>query len=312
MRLLPNPFSSGADRLRTALLALVRRGRRPPEAAVPRIVPPARPDLRKRLVDALKNDEIRPWFQPQIDCVTGAVSGAEALVRWQDPLRGLILPGAFLPAIESHDLGAELSEVVLHQALGALVSWDAAGLHVPTIAVNFTGSDLRAAGLPERVRRELQHFGLTPGRLVIEVLETVCAMGEGDQLINNLLRLEAMGCGIDLDDFGTGYASFASLRRMPVHRLKIDGAYVQQIDQDRELQKMMAAILSMARELGLETLAEGVETRGEQDCLAAMGCGFLQGYGIARPMAPETMPGWIAAHQQRSAAPLSLGQAAGR
>lgn len=310
MRLLSDPLITGTGRLRAGLRALQQRLGRVPDQGVPRAVTRSAPDLRRRLVEALREGEIRPWFQPQISSLTGALSGVEALVRWQDPRRGLILPGAFLPAIESHELGGELCALVLDRALEAMAGWEAEGLSVPTIAVNFTGSDLRAPDLPERISRKLRSFGLAPGRLVIEVLETVCAMGEGDQLISNLLRLEAMGCGIDLDDFGTGYASFASLRRMPVHRLKIDSAYVHQIDQDGELQRMMTAILSMARELGLDTLAEGVETEAERACLTAMGCGFLQGFGIARPMSPEAIPGWIAAHQRRCAIPAGLSQAA--
>ena len=309
MRTTPSSLSSGSLRLRALLHDLLLRLRSRPLPAADRSASggsrpggqgDGQPDQRRRLVAALEGGEIRPWFQPQINSLTGEISGAEALVRWQDPQRGLLLPGAFLDAVERHELGERLSRLVLRQALEALARWEAEGLEMPVIAVNFTGSDLRAPDLARHIRRELDHFGLSPRRLVIEVLETVCAMGEEDQLINNLTRLEAMGCGIDLDDFGTGYASFASLRRLPVHRLKIDGAYIHQIDQDRELQKMVADIVMMAGELGLETLAEGVETAGEQVVLTELGCGYLQGFGIARPMAPELIPAWIRAHQAGS------------
>ena len=245
---------------------------------------------------ALDTGEIRAFFQPQIRTDTGRVSGLEALARWQHPQRGLIPPGDFLAQIESAGLSTRLTERILRDSLGALASMDAAGLAVPTVAVNLSAEDLRNPRLADTIAWELDRHDLTPDRLVVEILETVVADGDDDVAVRTIARLAGMGCGIDLDDFGTGHASIANLRRFAVGRIKIDRSFVTRMHLEDDRKRMVAAILSMAGQLGLDTLAEGVECAEEQVLLAQLGCGHLQGFAIARPMPSDDLPGWLRAH----------------
>lgn len=267
--------------------------------------------LRETLETALDDGQIRPHFQPQVSTDTGAISGVEALARWYHPDRGLVPPAEFLPAIEEAGLSERLGEVILFAALSALVRWEKAGFKVPSVAVNFSAAELRNPKLVEKLRWELDRFSLTPDRLTVEILETVVAESDNDVIVRNVAALSALGCGIDLDDFGTGHASITNIRRFAVRRIKIDRSFVTHVDEDREQQKIVAAILSLAERLGLETLAEGVETPGEHAMLAQLGCIHVQGFGIARPMPWEETGEWMQRHNGRLAAAPRLGQKLG-
>ena len=151
----------------------------------------------------------------------------------------------------------------------------------------------------EKIKWELDRFDLTPDRLAVEVLETVVALAPDDMITRNINALGALGCQIDLDDFGTGHASISSIRRFSVSRIKIDRSFVMKADRDPEQQRMIAAILTMAERLEVETLAEGVETVGEHAVLAQLGCDHVQGYGIARPMPFEQTLDWIVGHSAK-------------
>lgn len=263
--------------------------------------------FRHVLEQALDEGHIRPHYQPQISTDTGAISGFEALARWHHAERGLVPPAEFLPAIEEAGLSERLGEVILYHALAALVRWDKAGLKVPTVAVNFSAAELRNPRLAEKLKWELDRFELTPDRLCVEILETVVADTDNDVIVHNIAALAKMGCGVDLDDFGTGHASITNIRRFAVRRIKIDRSFVTKVDEDREQQRLVSAILSLAERLGLETLAEGVETSGEHNMLAQLGCGHVQGFLIARPMAYEDTHDWIANHQTRQKSPPRIG-----
>lgn len=260
---------------------------------------------------ALDEDQIRAHFQPQISTDTGAISGFEALARWYHPERGLVPPAEFLPALEEAGLTERLGEVMLFNALSALVRWDKSGFHVPNVAVNFSAGELRNPRLAEKLRWELDRFNLAPERLTVEVLESVVAQTENDVIVSNLAALARMGCGIDLDDFGTGHASITSIRRFPVRRIKVDRSFVSRVDEDRDQQKMVAAILSLAEQLGLETLAEGVETPGEHAMLAQLGCAHVQGFGIGRPMPFEDTADWMQRNRAKLAATPRISHRAG-
>lgn len=258
--------------------------------------------VREELEAALDEGQIRAHFQPQISTDTGAITGFEALARWYHPERGLIPPGDFLPMIEDAGLSERLGEVMLFNALTAITRWDKAGFDVPTVAVNFSAAELRNPKLAEKLKWELDRFGLQPTRLCVEILEHVVAETDNDVIVSNIAALARLGCGIDLDDFGTGHASITSIRRFAVRRIKIDRSFVTKVDEDREQQKMVAAILSMAERLGLASLAEGVETPGEHAMLAQLGCGDVQGFGIARPMPVDETMDWIERHRARPVA----------
>lgn len=262
--------------------------------------------LRAEFAAAVDAGQIVPHFQPQLSTDSGVISGMEALARWNHPVRGCLSPGIFLPAIEGTELQEVLTATILARSLAALVAWDRDGLSVPSVSVNLSARDLRDPQLPDQLAWALDRHGLTPERLTVEVLESVVA-GEADDIVaRNIDRIARMGCGVDMDDFGTGNASITSIRRFALRRLKIDRSFVRDVDCDRRQQELVTAILSLAERLGLETLAEGVETQGEHALLAQLGCGHVQGYAIARPMPEDELPHWIQAHRARLSAALRI------
>lgn len=262
--------------------------------------------LREELEMALDEGQIRPWFQPQICTDTGALSGFEALARWHHPERGLLQPAEFLAQLSEAGLAERLGEVMLYQSMNALKQWDRAGFTVPTVGVNFSAMELRNPRLVDKLRWELDRFELTPDRLSIEILETVVAETDNDIVVHNIAALANLGCGIDLDDFGTGHASITNIRRFAVRRLKVDRSFITHVDDDRDQQRMISAILSLAERLGLETLAEGVETPSEHAMLAQLGCGHVQGFGIARPMPFDDTLEWMTRHRAKQAETLRI------
>ena len=310
------PEESGAKMLIAAESAMIEARRNGPGA-----IRSYSKEMKKRLADhqsliedarvALELGQISAWYQPQISTDTGAVTGFEALARWSHPDRGLIPPNEFLPAVEQAGLLGRLGEVMLYNALTALKNWDKAGLDVPSVAVNFSGDELRDPKLIEKIRWELDRFDLTPDRLTIEILENVVAENGDDVIPNNIRSLSEIGCQIDLDDFGTGHASIASIRRFAVNRIKIDRSFVTKIDEDADQQKMLSAILMMAERLELETLAEGVESLGERSVLSQLGCGHIQGFGLARPMPFNDTIVWITKHNEKLKSAPHIGRKAG-
>ncbi len=305
---------TAARLLQTATTALIEAQRSGPgairsysDAMNTRVL--VRHELCDDVAHALDRGEIRAFFQPQVSTRTGAITGFETLARWMHPKRGLIPPVEFLPALAQCGLMGRLGEIMVQEALTAMRRWDDAGLAVPRVAVNFSKEELGDPRLVERIRWELDRFDLTGDRLGIEVLETVVATAGDDQILRNLAGLSAIGCSLDLDDFGTGHASITTIRRFSIERIKIDRSFVTRIDADPEQQKMVAAILTMAENLGLDTLAEGVETSAERAMLASLGCGHIQGFGVARPMAGPETDTWIAAYLARQSGVVPLRRA---
>lgn len=299
-----SPANTGAVFLKAAETALGESSRNAPSAIRSFCREMAETSVRRAALvteaySALDNGEISPWFQPQISTDTGRVTGFEALARWHHPERGTVSPADFLPALEESGQMERLGEVILYSALTALKAWDKAGIDVPCVAVNFTAEELRNPKLSEKIRWDLDRFDLMPNRLTIEVLETIVAGSPEDAAARNLAKLAEMGCRIDLDDFGTGHASITAIRRFAIERIKIDRSFVTRVDKDQEQQRMVSAIQTMAERLGLETLAEGVETAGEHAMLGQLGCAHVQGYGLARPMPFEETIGWLQAHNAK-------------
>ncbi|WP_439105021.1 putative bifunctional diguanylate cyclase/phosphodiesterase [Celeribacter marinus] len=260
---------------------------------------------------ALENGHIVPWFQPQVSTDTGEVTGMEALARWEHPERGVILPATFLPVLEELGLLERLGEVIRFHALSALRDWDQGDIKIGSISVNFTATELANPKLVEKLTWELDRFDLSPDRLEIEILENVIAATDDDIIPRNIRALKAIGCRIDLDDYGTGHASIANIRRFSVDRIKIDRSYVARCDRDREQQNMLTAILTMAEQLNLETLAEGVETLGEHAMLAQLGCGYVQGFSVSRPLPEANVSAWLAQHNTKIASTPPIGRHAG-
>lgn len=297
------PDGGGAEWAQAAGTALLEAQRRGPGSiraysTEMHRVKQARASLRADVTDALENGQIQPWYQPQVSTDTGRVTGFETLARWSHPERGLISPAEFLPAVEEAGQLERLAEVMLYQGLNALKSWDVAGLDVPHVGVNFSGSELNNPKLVSKVQWELDRFELAPERLAVEILETVVAGAADDTITRNIHGFTELGCRVDLDDFGTGHASIASIRRFGVGRIKIDRSFVMKCDKDPEQQRLVSAILTMAERLGIETLAEGVETAGEHALLSQLGCDHVQGFRIARPMPFDDTLTWIKSHEK--------------
>lgn len=259
---------------------------------------------------AFERGEIFAYFQPQVRMDDGTLSGFEALTRWHHPERGIVSPADFLPALEQAGLMPQLGDTMIKQAIQALTFWDKSGLTVPRIGVNFSTYELRNPRLVDRIAMHLDVSNIAPERLVIEVLETVIASEGDEDIIGNLAALADLGCGIDLDDFGTGYASITNIKRFSVGRIKIDRSFVTGIDSDPEQQNMVSAIVNMADRLGVRTLAEGIETRGERDVLQALGCEDAQGFHFARPMPIQETVDWASAYFGAAQEPIRLAKRA--
>lgn len=250
------------------------------------------------VTQALENGEIQPWFQPQVSAETGEVKGFEALARWVHPKRGTILPGDFLPLIEPAGQSRRLGEVMLYGAFSLLRDLERKGVYVPSVSVNMSHAELAAPDLADRLKWELDRFDLAPERLAIEVLETAIAR-DTTTVERNLRAIKELGCNVDLDDFGTGNTSIAGIRRFAISRLKIDRSFVTRIDTDRDQSDMVRAIQTMATQLNLKTIAEGVESIAEQSALTELGCDMIQGFVLARPMPGEEVEPWLEAYRRK-------------
>jgi diguanylate cyclase (GGDEF)-like protein len=254
-----------------------------------------RETLFAELLRSIDNGEIVPYFQPQLDLATGGFAGFEALARWRHPRHGLLTPASFLDFADQTDLTERIGEVILTRSVEALRDWQAEGLTVPKIGVNFALGQLRDPRLIEKIKWEVERLDIEPSRLAIEVLETVLIKSDTDIVVRNLRGLVSSGFHIELDDFGTGHASIANLRRFMVDRIKIDRNFIAGIEASGEQQKLTASMIAMAHALGIRTLAEGVETAAAEAMLRQLGCDDIQGFLIARPLSRAGATRWLRA-----------------
>jgi EAL domain-containing protein (putative c-di-GMP-specific phosphodiesterase class I) len=234
------------------------------------------------LKEGIERGELELHFQPKADLRTGAIVGAEALVRWRHPERGLLYPDAFVSVAEQTGLMRPLTDAVLEAAVAAASRWAAAGHPIP-VAVNLSPRDLVDLNLPVVVEALLARAGATGKLLQIELTEQTL-MHEPERVAAVLDRLAAIGVQRALDDFGTGYSSLAYLQRLRVDELKVDRSFVSAMGDDPASETIVRSILDLARGLGLRTVAEGVETSEVQARLTALGCDQFQGFLLARPM----------------------------
>ncbi len=254
--------------------------------------------LLKDLRTGLAEGQIRAHFQPQVDGANGQILGFEALARWKHPERGMLPPDVFITLAFEHGLGDQLTEIIVSDAVEALLDWRSRGLPAPSVSVNFSAKQLRDGGLVEFLDDALFAAALEPADIAIEVLESVL-FGDGvDPALNTIAQLQARGYKIELDDFGTGHASISNLRRFKVDGVKIDRDFVAGVDQDAEQEMILRTLIDLCRNLGIECLAEGVETEAEKSKLLALGCSRFQGYGIARPMPRDEVTDWLDARRQ--------------
>jgi diguanylate cyclase (GGDEF)-like protein len=255
----------------------------------------------KRVADdilaALENNEFVAFYQPQVDAKTFDIVGMEALARWKHPTRGMLAPDAFMAVAEELNVVAAIDKLILEQALAQHREWTAAGLAVPRVSVNVSARRLNDKGLIGTLRG----LDIAPGTVSFELVESIY-LDERDSLVSwNIDQIKELGIDIEIDDFGTGYASIVSLLQLRPNRLKIDRQLVMPITQSEEQRRLVASIVEIGASLGIEAIAEGVETREHTELLAEMGCAALQGYFIARPMAGERVSEFLAAERWRAA-----------
>lgn len=252
----------------------------------------ARRTLHDELSHALEAGELVLHYQPQVAFDTGRVVGAEALLRWRHPSRGLLLPGVFLPALEAHPMAAAIGRWIVEEACRQAAQWRAAGLSPLRVAVNLFTAQLRAGTLAEDVMRSLTRYRLPPAALELEVTERI-ALQADDAILEPIRALHAHGVAVAFDDFGTGYASLSSLKRFPLTRLKIDRSFVRDVLTDRHDAEIIRVVLGMAENFGLEVIAEGIEGADQEAVLRGMGCHEGQGYLYGKAMSPTALAAMI-------------------
>jgi len=240
--------------------------------------------------------EFEPFFQPQVNTVTGEIIGFEALIRWRHPTRGLVPAFSFLPAAEKAGLMDALDNVVMDQSCAAAAEIASWGYKQACVSINMSMPQLRDPDILKRLIKYMDRHGITPKNLRIELLESTLLDERSDVIVQNVHRMIAHGFAVELDDFGTGHAAIATLRKFAVSRIKIDRSLVQDIDSDAELRVITGAIINLADRLGIKALAEGVETPAEQRTLQDLGCDCAQGYLHARPMPLDQLNSWMAAY----------------
>lgn len=242
---------------------------------------------------ALREEEFVLHYQPQINQRTGAVIGAEALVRWQHPERGLISPGEFIPLAEENGLIVPLGRWILREACRQCARWVADSARDFTVSVNVSARQFREKTIIADVADALSDAGLSPKNLELEITESLI-MQDLSLAIELMRELEAMGVTLSIDDFGTGYSSLAALKRLPVAKLKIDRSFIADIPADSDSAALTSAIITVARALGLKIIAEGVELREQIDFLLDSGCDHIQGFFVARPLPAAQMSAFVA------------------
>ena len=255
-------------------------------------------DLEADLRRAIERGEFAVHYQPQLELSTGRIAGWEALVRWMHPERDPILPAAFLSVAEETGLIVQIGSLVLEEACRQATEWQE---QHPTetplkMSVNISAKQLqRPDELVEEVIRILEQTELAPGSLVLEITESML-MGDAEQNVDVLRRLKDLSIGIAVDDFGTGYSNLAYLKRFPVDMLKVDKSFVDGLGENPEATAIVEAVVSLARAMGMQTVAEGIETTGQADLLRALGCELGQGYYFSQP---------LPAHEASALAPVS-------
>jgi EAL domain-containing protein (putative c-di-GMP-specific phosphodiesterase class I) len=249
------------------------------------------------LADAITAGEIDVHYQPKVDMQTGIVRGVEALARWKHAELGFVRPDQFIALAEREGLIHALTLSVMARALAQAARWNAHGLKM-SMAINLSPQLLELPGLVQQIADLVTQHGLQTDQVVLEITESsvVDCMGVA---LGVLARLRLKGLGLSIDDYGTGFSSMQQLARIPFTELKIDRSFVHEASRRTNLRVILQSALDMARQLGLVTVAEGIETLEDWKLVQACGCNVGQGYLIARPMPAEELPQWLKSHQAR-------------
>ncbi|MES2322945.1 MAG: EAL domain-containing protein [Pseudomonadota bacterium] len=247
-------------------------------------------ELESSLRSALAREEFELFYQPIVDTATRRLHTMEVLLRWRHPVDGLILPDHFIPIIEDNGMIVQVGEWVMRKACEQSVAWQRQGLAPVPLAVNLSPRQFMNRGLIESIQRVLDETGIDPSLLEFEITETAL-MQHGEQTLEILGQINSMGIRLSIDDFGTGYSSLAYLKRFPVKKIKIDRAFINDLEDSSEDRAIVAAIIALSNSLQLSVVAEGVETEGQYGLLQSNGCQYAQGYLFAHPMDAEAATG---------------------
>ena len=255
--------------------------------------------LNNDLWQALEHNELCLFYQPKYCAPCGPILGFEALLRWQHPVRGLLSPDVFLPIAEKTGMIVNIGSWVINEACRQLRQWHDDGHPSWTVAVNLSAVQFEQNNLVETVTAALNRHGIPPDQLTLEVTETT-AMRDPDESVRILTELTTLGVKASIDDFGTGYSSLLYLKRLPASELKIDRAFVNELESKPEDATILSAIVALAQSLNLKVVAEGVETAEQQAFLTSLGCNTLQGYLLGKPLPPDRineLPDYIGEEQ---------------
>jgi EAL domain-containing protein (putative c-di-GMP-specific phosphodiesterase class I)/GGDEF domain-containing protein len=288
--------ASAGELLRCAELALerARREKRPLALYEAALKPEARDQLSLlgELRHAVAHDELRLVFQPKIEMATNRIDGAEVLLRWQHPSRGLLSPAAFIPFAEQTGFIRWMTRWTLDRAIAQGAEWYRAGRPL-ALAVNISAADIADLRLDARVAGLLTRHQLPPALLTLELTETGF-IEDPERALHMLTALAALGVNLSIDDFGTGYSSLSHLARMPVHEVKIDRSFIEGMESEPEYGAVVKSAIDMGHSLGLKVVAEGIERESSAARLREFGCDVVQGYLYARPMPCEDLEAWLA------------------
>lgn len=247
--------------------------------------------LAEELANAIRKQRMALVYQPVMCMHSQRITGVEALVRWEHPVLGKVMPDEFIQIAEDNGLIEPLGQLVLDQACRFLQSTENAGKSL-WCAINCSPTQLMDPGFANTIEKRIKEYGINPGQLELEITETA-ALEDFERAKQSIERLRALGCSVAMDDFGTGYSSLSHLQKLPLQVLKIDKSFVQAMMADPASQKIVKAVVDLGHALALEVHAEGIESEQVLERLREMGCDRVQGYWIAKPMDPATLIAWL-------------------
>jgi EAL domain-containing protein (putative c-di-GMP-specific phosphodiesterase class I) len=258
------------------------------------------------LRSAIDEEQLHLHLQPKLDLNTGMVVGAEALVRWTHPVRGMVPPAHFVRVAEDTGLIKQLTDLMLHRGISTLRDIHDRG-YLLGLSVNLSTHDLLDRRLPERVQQHLSENNVAPSMLTLEITESSLLI-DAPRARATIDELHEVGVSLSIDDFGTGYSSLSYLRRLPVAELKIDQSFVANVLLDEQDEVIVRSTIDLGHNLGLVVVAEGVENNEVLERLRALGCDIAQGYCVSRPLAPGHFLSWLATtgHPSRKIDPLDF------
>ncbi|RQO55552.1 bifunctional diguanylate cyclase/phosphodiesterase [Paucibacter sp. KBW04] len=244
----------------------------------------------RQAISGGKGEQLALYYQPKFDAARGQIRGAEALLRWHHPERGMVPPDVFIPIAERFGLINELGNWVIDESCRQLQAWESQGLHM-RLSINLSVHQLRQPDLVDRIDQALQRHGIAAARLLCEITESV-AMEDIKTTQRAFEGLSRLGVFLSIDDFGTGYSSLSYLRQLPARQLKIDRSFIQDLELSLDARAVVDGVIKLAHALGLSVVAEGVETVAQRDILVELSCNELQGYLFAKPMPAQDLSDW--------------------